>query len=98
MPCRDSRDDEDNVRNALLVSEYGRKIDNLTDMLCEVCSTIEFEKLSQRVRGWYSRHLDADRKRLMTTLDDKFKDISSRIQGMSGEDLRKIEEILDEIQ
>lgn len=97
MPCYDSRDDEDKVRNAQLVVEYAKKIDNLTDMLCEMCSKQPFEELPQNIRGWYSRHIDNDRKRVYTTFVDKFDEFSNKVKDMSGEDLRKIEEVLNSI-
>lgn len=97
MPCYDSRDDEIKVENARLVVEYAKKIDDLTDMLCEMCTKVQFEELPQKVRGWYSRHLDADRKRVYTTFVDKFDAFSNKVKDMSGEDLRKIEEILESI-
>jgi Txe/YoeB family toxin of Txe-Axe toxin-antitoxin module len=97
MPCYDPRDDEDKVRNAQLVKEYRQKIDNLTEMLCEMCSKAKFENLPQNIRGWYSRHLDNDRKRVYTTFVDKFSEFEAKVKDMSGEELREIEKVLDSI-
>lgn len=97
MPCYDSRVDEDRERNAKLVVEYSEKIDRLTDMLCDVCSTIQFENLPQNVRGWYSRHLDDDRSRVSKLFSEKYDEYQSKLQDMSGEELRRLEEMLDKI-
>lgn len=98
MPCYDSRADDEAKENRKLVVEQAKKIDNLTEMLCSMCAKVKFEDLDQKVRGWYSRHLDDDRKRVYTTFVDKFQGFSDKIKDMSGEDLRKIEEILDSIE
>lgn len=98
MPCYDSRADDIAKENAKLVVEYGKKIDNLTEMLCSMCAKVKFEDLDQKVRGWYSRHLDYDRKRVYNTFVDKFQNFSDKVKDMSGEELRKIEEILDSIE
>lgn len=97
MPCYDPRDDEDKVRNAQLVVEYSAKIDNLTGMLCDMCSKTPFEELPQNIRGWYSRHLDADRKRVYDSFVEKLEKFSDKVQDMSGEELRLIEESVDKI-
>lgn len=98
MPCYDSRDDDDRKENARLVVEQAKKIDDLTDMLCVMCARVKFEDLDQRVRGWYSRHLDADRKRVQDTFKERFEVFVSRVVDMSGEELRNIEKILDSIE
>ncbi|MNN29424.1 hypothetical protein D3C81_1430240 [compost metagenome] len=98
MPCYDSRDDDIAKENAKLVVNYAKKIDNLTEMLCSMCAKVKFEDLPQNIRGWYSRHLDDDRKRVYNTFVDKFAGFSDKVKDMSGEDLRKIEEILDSIE
>lgn len=97
MPCYDPRDDEDKVRNAQLVVQYAQKIDTLTEMLCSMCAKVDFESLPQNIRGWHSRHIDEDRKRVYTTFVDKFDEFSNKVKDMSGEDLRVIEAILDSI-
>ncbi|MNW12879.1 hypothetical protein D3C71_2106800 [compost metagenome] len=63
-----------------------------------MCAKVKFEDLPQNIRGWYSRHLDDDRKRVYNTFVDKFAGFSDKVKDMSGEDLRKIEEILDSIE
>lgn len=98
MPCYDSRADDDAKENRKLVVEQAKKIDDLTDMLCGMCAKVKFEDLDQKVRGWYSRHLDDDRKRVYNTFVDKFQNFSDKVKDMSGEELRKIEEILDSIE
>lgn len=98
MPCYDSRDDDDRKENARLVVEQAKKIDDLTDMLCVMCAKVKFEDLDQRVRGWYSRHLDADRKLVQDTFKEKFEVFISKVVDMSGEELRNIEKILDSIE
>ncbi|MOA15480.1 hypothetical protein D3C78_1356380 [compost metagenome] len=98
MPCYDSRDDDIAKENAKLVVNYAKKIDNLTEMLCSMCAKVKFEDLPQNIRGWYSRHLDDDRKRVYNTFVDKFAGFSDKVKEMPGEDLRKIEEILDSIE
>lgn len=98
MPCYDSRDDDDRKENAQLVVEQAKKIDDLTDMLCGMCAKVKFEDLDQKVRGWYSRHLDADRKRVQDTFKEKFEVFISKVVDMSGEELRNIEKILDSIE
>lgn len=98
MPCYDSRDDDLKKENARLVVEQAKKIDDLTDMLCGMCAKVKFEDLDQNVRGWYSRHLEADRKRVQNTFKEKFEVFISRVVDMSGEELRDIEKILDSIE
>lgn len=97
MPCYDSRDDDDHKRNAELVAEYARKIDSLTEMLCLVCSTVPFEELDQKVRGWYSRHLDNDRKRVLESFKSKLQLFSEKVNDMEGFQLRQIEQAIDSI-
>jgi len=97
MPCYDSRDDEDKARNAQLVTEQAKQIDKLTDMLCSICSKHNFEELPQDVRGWYSRHIDNDRKRVYNLFVDKFTEFSEKVKDISGDQLRRVEELLDQI-
>lgn len=98
MPCYDSSADDEAKENRNLVAEYSKKIDSLTEMLCSMCAKVKFEDLPQNIRGWYSRHLDDDRKRVYDTFVGKFDEFSNKVKDMSGEDLRKIEEILDSIE
>lgn len=97
MPCYDSRDDDDRKRNAQLVDEYAKKIDNLTEMLCLMCSKEKFEDLDPKVRGWYSRHLDNDRKRVLESFKSKLQLFSEKVDDMEGFQLRQIEQAIDSI-
>lgn len=97
MPCSDGRDEEIRAENMKLLGEYKVKVDNLTEMLCLMCSKIPFDELDQKVRGWYSRHLDADRKRVYDLFVNKFKSFNELSKDMQGDELRKIEECLESI-
>lgn len=97
MPCYDPRDDEDKIENARLVCEYRVKIDNLTEMLCNMCAQTKFEDIPQNIRGWYSRHLEDDRKRVKQTFLEKFNKFSASVNEMTGEELRDLENKLDQI-
>ena len=97
MPCYDPRDDEDKINNAALVKSQAIKIDNLTEMLCLMCSKVPFEELDQKVRGWYSRHLDNDRKRVLESFKSKLQLFSEKVNDMEGFQLRQVEQAIDSI-
>lgn len=62
MPCRDG-----GPTDAERSSDYRRKVDHLTRMLCEVLKTLtssEIAALSRETQVWWTNHQEVDRRRL----------------------------------
>ena len=61
MPCRNYDDHLDSV------SYYKSKLDEVTDLLCELCTTVERKEgvrsFSNNLKDWWFKHKEEDRKR-----------------------------------
>lgn len=67
------------------------KLDNVTDLLCLVCSSVDdVSKLPFQVAAWYEEHKNQDRDRLLEQFEIKLK-------KLDGGKLREIEAILDSV-
>ena len=95
MPCYDGRDNsysyEYEYKTATRkVEEQQKKIDKLTDFLCEACSKLKSEDLSPELKDWHNRHTGQDRLRVAT----EFSDI---VNSADAKTLRQIQELLDNL-
>lgn len=93
MPCSDGGygeylREQEAVKKA--IEPYKEKVDVLTDLLCKTCAKVGFNSLDKDVADWYKNHLQQDLKRVVN-------EFNSKMYMLSGEDLRKIEAVLDEV-